>query len=959
MRVARRRQLRLELRDPRHGAVAGRGGRRLELRHPGLRSFLRELRRRLELRHPRRRLRLHGRQRRLELGCPLRRRLLRQRQRGFELDHPRGRLLLGQPQGSLELRHARRRLLGGRLGCGQPGLGLLARLDRRGHLGVGLLTRELRGTRSLRHLRLEVRASQLRRRLELVHARRGTVGGQLELGDARVRALARLRGVGLELRDALLELPALGLRRRLQLLLARRRRLRGRRRRLLGPAGVARGPRQLLTQLGDACRVLLLGALALGVQRLELLGGMPPDLVELAAGLLTRGEQRLGGLFLRLDRRSLGFLARLVDRTLARLARLRLRQRELLAMRRELLLGRRTRLGELPGGLRPGLGQRAGRLVAALLHRVLQLGDPRVELRLRAGMGRLELRHARVGRLLGLCHRQLQLPGARLRCLLDLHDRELQLPGARHRLRQLALDVRGSGPRLLDLFGQRRQPRRRGGLAALAVRAMGLELLARRRHLAAAPLERLGDLAAGLLACLDRSQLELRRARVGVRARLLGRRFELGRPGLGLLDGETQLGNLRRGLLARQLEGLLHLAPAAMSLFELLLQLAHAAGQRGLGALTQRALGGDLLGGLLARLRDARLRGGDGLGQLARGLRANLLRRLLGLLDAGRGLLPRLLQRGLERGDALLGVPRHGQQRALDLTRTATGALELLTQLGRRRRELALQTLAFLALGLELLGRATADRLQPAGRILARLRQLATARDRRLLGGGDPRLGLLARLCRGALDLPHAPLELLPRGLQRALGVGGAPAQRLQLGGVRSGRSGGLGERALRRGQPPAEILGGPVAVGTRPRETLLERRGDRDLAGPRGGLLVEPVGQRCGLIALAIAFGAQRLGLAQEPMVRLARLTRVVGLRRVQLRGLLLRAGQLAPQLGDLRLGARESLVVLLAHAALRLDAALELREELLAYDVEAVALGEGVAQLLAQLLDAALGRP
>ena len=73
----------------------------------------------------------------------------------------------------------------------------------------------------------------------------------------------------------------------------------------------------------------------------------------------------------------------------------------------------------------------------------------------------------------------------------------------------------------------------------------------------------------------------------------------------------------------------------------------------------------------------------------------------------------------------------------------------------------------------------------------------------------------------------------------------------------------------------------------------------------------------------------------------------------------LLLRARQLAAQLGDPGLGLREALVVLLARAALDLDAALELREELLTHRVEAVALGASGAQLLAQLGDAALGRP
>ena len=83
------------------------------------------------------------------------------------------------------------------------------------------------------------------------------------------------------------------------------------------------------------------------------------------------------------------------------------------------------------------------------------------------------------------------------------------------------------------------------------------------------------------------------------------------------------------------------------------------------------------------------------------------------------------------------------------------------------------------------------------------------------------------------------------------------------------------------------------------------------------------------------------------------------MGLELVQIPDVLLRARQLAAELGDPRLGLSEARLVLLARAALGLGAALELLEEILADRVEPIALGAGSVQLLAQLGDAALGSP
>ena len=133
-----------------------------------------------------------------------------------------------------------------------------------------------------------------------------------------------------------------------------------------------------------------------------------------------------------------------------------------------------------------------------------------------------------------------------------------------------------------------------------------------------------------------------------------------------------------------------------------------------------------------------------------------------------------------------------------------------------------------------------------------------------------------------------------------------------------------------------------------------LERARPGDLARPRGGLLVEPARQLRGLLALAIALGAHPADVARDPRRRLECRALLAG---AQALHLLLGAGDLTAQLGDLALGAQELLLVTLAHAALLLDAALQLLEELRADDVETVLLGQRLAQPLTQLRIAVVG--
>ena len=353
---------------------------------------------------------------------------------------------------------------------------------------------------------------------------------------------------------------------------------------------------------------------------------------------------------------------------------------------------------------------------------------------------------------------------------------------------------------------------------------MRVELLMRRGHLAPRLLERRGDLPAGLLARLHRRELQLGSPRVRLLALLLGDTLELGDPG-----GEPRLGLRQPALerLARLRARGLELGHARLRLLGRRPQLGHLR-LRLVAHQPERQLD-------LARpaLRDLQL----GLG----GLRPRL------------GPLTCPVRLELELGDPRVGLLGHRHERALDLARPAPRALELLAQLAGRRAELTLQPLALRARGLELLGGLTAHLLD----LLTGQRELLRLLGRRLLGRGHPRGGVLPRPHGQLLDLRDALLALLPRGLQRALGVARTRAQCVQLGGGRGCRAAGLVSRPLGVRQAPAQVGGGPVGVRARPRQPLLQRRRQRDLPGARRRLLVQALGKRRRLRALTIAFGA------------------------------------------------------------------------------------------------------
>ena len=281
-------------------------------------------------------------------------------------------------------------------------------------------------------------------------------------------------------------------------------------------------------------------------------------------------------------------------------------------------------------------------------------------------------------------------------------------------------------------------------------------------------------------------------------------------------------------------------------------------------------------------------------------------------------------------------VARHCQQRAFDLARPPPGPLELVRQLAGARGELALGALVLRALLLEALRPAPASVVdQPRG-LFAGLLDLGGGRGVLLRRGAlelaDPCLGRVLRLRRHALGFARPAFHLggaRTRGMQRPRGLGQALLELLLAGRV-------------------ARVPGAHLAL------LGLELGGPGDLACPRLGLLVEPARQQGRLLALPIALGAHAADVTGDLQRHLLLLTLSA---HAQVLDLLLGARHLAPQLGDLAFGAQQLLLVALAHAALLLDAALQLLEQLRADHVEAVPLGQGVMQALTQLRVAVLG--
>ena len=415
------------------------------------------------------------------------------------------------------------------------------------------------------------------------------------------------------------------------------------------------------------------------------------------------------------------------------------------------------------GDVAPRLLERLGHLAAGLLARL--------------DRGELELRGACVGLPALLFGRLLDLGEARCQSRLGLlaqpHRRGLHL-GEAHR--RLLLRLRGHG---------------------LGLRRTRLELVVRLRGGG----HELGRARLVLLARPRRRRLQVAHPLVGLLAGLLARDLELRHARLRLLGSEAQLREPRLGLLACGGERLLDLVRPATLLPELLLEPVHARRQLGLGDRLPLALGGEPLVGLRARLGELALGGGERLGHRAAGLLMRLRRRLLGGLHARLGLLLRLRRLELERGDARLGLPRDRHERMRGLARPATRAVELLVQLVRPGRQLALQMLALLALVRELLTRTAARHVQRASGLLTRLRQLTRLLGCRLLGRASARASSSWRACADVRSIsPDALLELVPRCLQGALGLGCPPPQRLQLGGARRRRA----RRFLDRGSAAA-----------------------------------------------------------------------------------------------------------------------------------------------------------
>ena len=442
---------------------------------------------------------------------------------------------------------------------------------------------------------------------------------------------------------------------------------------------------------------------------------------------------------------------------------------------------------------------------------------------------------------------------------------------------------------------------------------------------------------------------------------------------------------LLRGRLARRRELTLGLRPRTLPALERLGQ----RGGLGLRALALGALGVERLGGLAPRGVELADGLGQRLGLLARlsELRRSLLARLrdrgvslllrapdrragllarehrgrfgvlpsdhhrclgflacehrggLRLLARRRGrccILARLKDDRLDLRHPHVGLARHRQQGALDLARPAPGPLELLGQLGGAGGQLALGALAVRTLLLEALRPVPAGLLDESGGLIASLRNLVA-------GPG-------ARLCRGLLDLGDLRLGRFLRLRCGLFGLGRSP---LQLAGPRPGRV----DRPRRLSEALLQLLlarGVARVLRAQLGELGLQGAGPGDLARPRGRLVVDPARQQRRLLALAVALGPHAADLASDPRRRLVRRALLA---RAQVLDLLLGAGDLAPQLGDLALGAQELLLVAVAHAALLLDAALQLLEELRADHVEAVLLGQGLTQPLTQLRFAVRG--
>ena len=494
---------------------------------------------------------------------------------------------------------------------------------------------------------------------------------------------------------------------------------------------------------------------------------------------------------------------------------------------------RRARLLRLALGLGEHLGHLATRRLACPHRRQLELGGARLEVLALLRRGVLELGHAGVECLAPRDRRLLQLREARLGSLAGGEEVAL---GCLPRGGEVGLGLLAGGALPGELLGGR---------------------LPRRVELAGGLGERGGQLAADPLA-LDRDRaLELSHARIGVLARLPGDRLRLFvrlcERHLGLLVRPRER---RRGLLpglrGRRRSFLLGLHERRSGLLPGLRERRRSF----LLGLHKRRSG--LLPGLRNRRLGLRLRTLDRrVGLLARQRRhrrrllAGERRRRLGRLERVRrqlGRLARLRDLRLDLRHPRVGLAGHAQQGTLGLARPAPGPLELLRQLGGARGQLALGAFALCALLVEALRPAPAGLVDEPGRLLA--------------GLCDLRGGVGARLRRGSLGRLHARLG---RRLRLCRGALGLARPRLERAGARPrcvDRPGGLGQALLQL------LLAGAVARLLRPQlgELGLERSGPGDLAGPRGGLLVEAARQQRRLLTLAITLGAHAADLASDP---------------------------------------------------------------------------------------------